>query len=290
MAPKFMKKPNNKTSSARLLVFGLILSWQVGFAVSPAVAEGNRFTMLGWVKQKLSPGDQARATSQIQTVRPPVMPQPAPTMGQMAASSSQMGQGLAPVPSRPPMNPQTVAAMGMAPQPQPQMLVPRAPGPRGPATVDELRHRAEFLATRGLTYKFGADHPSEGGMDCSGTMQFLLKSIGYTDIPRTSYNQYEWLEQKGTLRKVGFFRSPERAISDFRPGDLIFWGGTYDSGHKVSHVMVYLGRSRSGTHYIFGARGKKVKGLNGNGVDIFEYKPSSTGGRLVGYGRLPGLK
>ena len=114
MAPKFMKKPNNKTSSARLLVFGLILSWQVGFAVSPAVAEGNRFTMLGWVKQKLSPGDQARATSQIQTVRPPVMPQPAPTMGQMAASSSQMGQGLAPVPSRPPMNPQTVAAMGIS--------------------------------------------------------------------------------------------------------------------------------------------------------------------------------
>lgn len=165
-----------------------------------------------------------------------------------------------------------------------------APGPRGPATVSELRRRAEFLATRGLSYKFGGDHPTEGGMDCSGTMQFLLKSIGYADIPRTSYAQFEWLQRQGTLRKVGFFRSPERAISDFRPGDLIFWGGTYDSGHKVSHVMVYLGRSPAGTHFVFGARGKKTRGLNGNGVDIFEFKPESTGGRLVGYGSLPGLR
>ncbi|MCB1232873.1 MAG: C40 family peptidase [Verrucomicrobiae bacterium] len=141
-----------------------------------------------------------------------------------------------------------------------------------------------------MVYKFGGDHPNEGGMDCSGTMQFLLKSIGYSDIPRTSYAQFDWLKDKGTLRKVGFFRSPERAIRDFRPGDLIFWGGTYNSGHKVSHVMVYLGQGRNGTRYVFGARGTKVKGLNGNGVDIFEFKPESTGGRLVGYGPLPGLK
>jgi cell wall-associated NlpC family hydrolase len=160
----------------------------------------------------------------------------------------------------------------------------------GERSVQELRRRAEFLAGKGLTYKFGGDHPSEGGMDCSGTMQFLLKSMGYPDIPRTSYNQYNWLKEKGTLKNVGFFHSSDRAISKFRPGDLIFWGGTYNSGHKVSHVMIYMGKNRSGKHYIFGARGKKVKGLNGSGVDIFEYNPRSTGGRLIGYGRLPGLK
>lgn len=127
-------------------------------------------------------------------------------------------------------------------------------------------------------------------MDCSGTMQFLLKSIGYSDIPRTSYAQYDWLKEKGTLKKVGFFHKPSKAVRRFQPGDLIFWGGTYKSGHKVSHVMVYLGRSQNGTHYVFGARGKKVKGLNGNGVDIFQFRPESTGGKLVGYGRPPGLR
>ena len=127
-------------------------------------------------------------------------------------------------------------------------------------------------------------------MDCSGTMQFLLKSIGYHDIPRTSYDQFDWLKKQGTLRRVGFLRGPDKAVRNFRPGDLIFWGGTYNSGHRVSHVMIYLGQSRSGTHYVFGARGKKVKGLNGNGVDIFEYRPESTGGKLLGYGPLPGMR
>ncbi len=74
-----------------------------------------------------------------------------------------------------------------------------------------------------------------------------------------------------------------------KPGDLIFWGGTYKSGHKVSHVMVYLGQGDSGSHYMFGARGKKKKGLKGAGVDVFKlnagYQKS-----LVGYGSLPGVK
>ncbi len=274
-----------------------VLLIQALVPVSGVRADDGRFTVLGWVKGKLSPSEEARSGQRRSTVSPQ-----APVMGGMAASSASLATPPPGMVSGGPLQmPQTTASMGMVAPPQAMMPSPlpmvappapsiQAPGAYGPSTVAELRRRAEFLATRGLTYKFGADHPSEGGMDCSGTMQFLLKSIGYRDIPRTSYHQYEWLQKRGTLRKVGFFRSPERAIRDFRPGDLIFWGGTYNSGHKVSHVMVYLGRSRSGTHYIFGARGKSVKGLNGNGVDIFEYNPSSTGGRLVGYGRLPGLK
>jgi len=177
-----------------------------------------------------------------------------------------------------------------APEPRRQRSRSSASHFTGERSVAELRRRAEFLAGKGLTYKFGGDHPSEGGMDCSGTMQFLLKSMGYSDIPRTSYAQYQWLKGKGTLKNVGFFHRADRAVKKFQPGDLIFWGGTYDSGHKVSHVMIYLGQSRTGKQYVFGARGKKVKGLNGAGVDVFEFNPRSTGGRLVGYGRLPGLK
>lgn len=229
----------------------LVVGVVAGLGVFPAQADDDRFTVFGWMKHRVAPAESSRAARMMPTSA--TVPRPAPVS--MPGSS-----------------------VPIAAQVQ-----------RGPATLSELRRRAEYLASRGLTYKFGGDHPTEGGMDCSGTMQFLLKSIGYSDIPRTSYAQFEWLQGLGTLKKVGFFRSPERAIGDFRPGDLIFWGGTYSSGHKVSHVMVYLGRNPSGTHYVFGARGKKVRGLNGNGVDIFEFKPESTGGRLVGYGRLPGL-
>ena len=44
------------------------------------------------------------------------------------------------------------------------------------------------------------------------------------------------------------------------PGDLIFWGGTWKSGHRVSHVMIYMGfNPTDDTHYVFGARGKNIR-------------------------------
>lgn len=304
---------------------------------------------MGWVKQKLSPEEEARSAARASRLRPiqsDTAPAPPPadasgyqTVALMAPAQSQMAPPppasmpapelnpylstspamAAPpvVPSRPISRDQAVAADGVPPFSQP---MPPAPPPRpaaeptigrsapppppeparaesrppsgftGQRTVEELRRRAEYLSRQGLTYKFGGDHPSEGGMDCSGTMQFLLQSMGYPDIPRTSYDQFAWLGEQGTLKKIGVFHSAERAVNNLRPGDLVFWGGTYNSGHKVSHVMVYLGKSRGGTHYLFGARGKKVKGLNGAGVDIFEYHPGKDTDRLVGYGRLPGIK
>ena len=287
--------PPKRQLVSRWLMVGVL---GAAFLTASAEANDDRFSVFGWVKHKLSPEEEARSAARADRLRP----LSAPDSGLLAAHSATMNpNAVSVVPSRPPTGPATIAPPSPAPmapamiappppQPAPITVGPPPPGPTGPATVPELRRRAEFLATRGLGYKFGGDHPTEGGMDCSGTMQFLLKSIGYTDIPRTSYAQFDWLNRKGTLKKVGFFRSRERAIRNFRPGDLIFWGGTYNSGHKVSHVMIYLGRHRNGTHYVFGARGKKTKGLNGNGVDIFEFKPESTGGRLVGYGSLPGLR
>ncbi|MDF1853554.1 MAG: hypothetical protein P1U85_22145 [Verrucomicrobiales bacterium] len=52
--------------------------------------------------------------------------------------------------------------------------------------------------------------------------------------------------------------------------------------------MIYLGQSPDGTHYMFGARGKKMKGLFGSGVDIFTLK-SGYQKNLIGYGSLPGV-
>mgnify|MGYP006081214031 CR=1 FL=1 len=152
-----------------------------------------------------------------------------------------------------------------------------------------VRQRAETLAKFNLTYKFGGNHPSEGGMDCSATMKYLLADLGFSDMPRTSYHQYDWLKKNRTLNHSKTIPASMGGRRGIKPGDLIFWGGTYKSGHKVSHVMVYLGQGDSGSHYMFGVRGKKKKGLKGAGVDVFKlnagYQKS-----LVGYGSLPGVK
>lgn len=162
------------------------------------------------------------------------------------------------------------------------------PSPEMRQLVTVIRARAERIASFGLTYKFGGDHPTEGGMDCSGTMKFMLDDIGFSSMPPTSYHQYEWLKKNRTLHHTKTIPASMGGRKGINPGDLIFWGGTYDSGHKVSHVMIYLGQSGDGTHYMFGARGKKKKGLFGAGVDIFELS-SGYQKNLVGYGSLPGV-
>lgn len=162
------------------------------------------------------------------------------------------------------------------------------PSPEMMQLVTVIRARAEAVARLGLKYQFGDEHPTQGGMDCSGTMEYILSDIGFSDIPRTSYQQYDWLRKNRTLihsKSIPDHMGGRRGI---KPGDLIFWGGTYDSGHKVSHVMIYLGQGGDGTHYMFGARGKKKRGMFGSGVDIFTLD-SGYQKNLVGYGSLPGV-
>lgn len=154
--------------------------------------------------------------------------------------------------------------------------------------LNVIRERAEHISKFGLPYVFGGDHPSEGGLDCSGTMKFLLSDIGFPDMPRTSYDQYAWLRKARTLKHSKSIPDHMGGRKGIKPGDLIFWGGTYDSGHKVSHVMIYLGQGGDGTHYMFGARGKSKTGLHGSGVDIFKLE-SGYQKSLVGFGSLPGV-
>ncbi len=155
-------------------------------------------------------------------------------------------------------------------------------------TLDRLRAEAHALAEKRLTYIFGAANPDSGGLDCSATIQYLLKKIGVKDVPRTSYDQYAWLKKNKTLDDVYGKSAYKKLFKKLSPGDLIFWGGTYNSGHRVSHVMLYMGyNAETDKHYIFGARGKSVKGLTGCGVDIFEL--SQQKGRLIAHGKIPGL-
>ncbi len=156
-------------------------------------------------------------------------------------------------------------------------------------TLNELREEAHKLATQGLTYSFGADDPDSGGLDCSGAMQYLLKKIGVDDVPRTSYDQYDWLKKNKTLDDVYGKSASKKLFKKLSPGDLIFWGGTWKSGHRVSHVMLYMGYDpKEDKHWVFGARGKSSKGEFGNGVDLFELEPDR--GRLIAHGKIPGLK
>lgn len=151
-----------------------------------------------------------------------------------------------------------------------------------------LRNEAHKLAQEGLCYSFGADDPETGGLDCSGVVQYLLNKLGVDDVPRTSYDQYDWLKHEKTLDDVYGKNSTKKLFKKLSPGDLIFWGGTWDSGHRVSHVMIYMGYDKAvDKHYVFGARSKSSKGMFGNGVDIFELEPDR--GRLIACGKIPGL-
>jgi len=155
-------------------------------------------------------------------------------------------------------------------------------------TINQLREEAHKLADMGLNYIFGADNPKTGGLDCSGAVQYVLNKIGIQDVPRTSYDQYYWLKKKKLLDDVHGKGASKKLLKKLSPGDLIFWGGTWKSGHRVSHVMIYMGfNPTDDTHYVFGARGKTAEGLLGNGVDIFELDPDR--GRLIAHGKVPGL-
>lgn len=155
-------------------------------------------------------------------------------------------------------------------------------------TLTQLREEAHALAGKKLSYVFGADDPDSGGLDCSATVQYLLSRIGIKDVPRTSYDQYNWLKRKKLLDDVYGKGANSKLLKKLSPGDLIFWGGTWKSGHRVSHVMLYMGYDPTmNKHYVFGARSKSVTGLTGAGVDIFELDTER--GRLVAHGKIPGL-
>lgn len=164
-------------------------------------------------------------------------------------------------------------------------------------TRQALIRAALSLTTRKLHYQFGSNDPENGGMDCSGSVQYILKSIGLEDVPRSSFTLYQWVEKEGGLMKTpGVTAVDDPVFERLKPGDLLFWRGTYEPGKRkppISHVMIYLGTLREdGQGVVFGASdGRRFRGKRINGVSVFDWKlptPASQS-KFVGFAPVPGL-
>lgn len=149
-----------------------------------------------------------------------------------------------------------------------------------------------------LKYKFGGASPGAGGFDCSGSMYFVLRKAGLR-APRTSAQQYLWLRNAGETHTIpaGVTSLDDPSFSHLRPGDLLFWSGTYTPKDgrniNISHVSMYLGQEKDGRHVMVGAtKGRSYRGRRGDGYGVYDFKLPRKGSRskFIGYGTPVGLE
>jgi cell wall-associated NlpC family hydrolase len=157
------------------------------------------------------------------------------------------------------------------------------------------------LTKQNLNYTYGSADPANGGMDCSGFIYYVLRENGFTDVPRDSSQQYVWVRKAGNFHAVLSRHEDSFELDALKPGDLLFWTGTYniDRDPPVTHAMIYLGREkRTNKRIMVGASdGRTYDGKQRFGVSIFDFKlskPSNSNDAklspvFVGYGPIPGL-
>jgi peptidoglycan DL-endopeptidase CwlO len=137
-------------------------------------------------------------------------------------------------------------------------------------------------------------------MDCSGFIYYVLRENGVKDVPRDASGQYVWVRKAGTFRSVLSRDLDSFEFNELKPGDLLFWTGTYDveKDPPVTHTMIYLGENKeTGKPVMLGASdGRSFEGKRMSGVSVFDFKTASKKAtssgnhpRFVGYGRIPGL-
>jgi cell wall-associated NlpC family hydrolase len=163
-----------------------------------------------------------------------------------------------------------------------------------PRSVKKLITEALALADQNLSYKFGSTDPQNKGMDCSGTISYLLKQENIRDVPRQADEIYQWAWQKGDFYAVNGHRFGSFEFSEMKPGDLLFWSGTYpvQRDPAVTHVMMYLGRDKNNRPLMFGATsGRAFHGEARDGVGVFDFSvpPPHSKARFLGYGCIPHL-
>jgi peptidoglycan DL-endopeptidase CwlO len=170
-----------------------------------------------------------------------------------------------------------------------------------PASVQQLIKAALDLTKLNLTYTYGSAEPSAGGMDCSGTIYYLLRTQGLKDVPRDSSEQYSWARRHGQFFAVMSTEADGFEFADLQPGDLMFWSGTYKTERTVpiTHVMLYLGHEKgTGKRVMFGSSdGRSYHGVQRWGVSVFDFTmPKSDPAnpekhaKFVGYAHIPALR
>lgn len=167
-----------------------------------------------------------------------------------------------------------------------------------PPQVRHLLTLSLGLTRMNLGYVFGSADPTRGGMDCSGTVFHALGKAGVKGAPRQSDEMCAWVAEKTLLHRVDKADSLTHAeFASLRPGDLLFWSGTYETATPrkvpVTHVMIYLGRlKKGGRPVMFGASdGRVYQGEKRSGVSVFDFNLPKPGGtaRFYGYGLIPGI-
>src|SRR5436190_9386321 len=170
-----------------------------------------------------------------------------------------------------------------------------------PPKVRQIVDAGLELTKHNLGYTYGSADPANGGMDCSGFIYYVLKQNGFPDVPRDSSQQYVWLRKAGDFSAVLGRKEDSFELDDLKPGDLLFWRGTYniDRDPPITHTMIYLGREkRTNKRVMIGSSdGRTYDGKQRWGVSVFDFKmpppPKSGDAKIspvfVGYGRIPGM-
>ena len=170
-----------------------------------------------------------------------------------------------------------------------------------PPKVRQIIDAGLALTKQNLGYTYGSADPKNGGMDCSGFIYYVLQQNGFPDVPRDSSQQYIWVRKAGNFNAVLSRKEDSFELDALKPGDLLFWRGTYniDRDPPITHTMIYLGREkRTKKRVMVGASdGRTYDGKQRFGVSVFDFKlpppPNSGDAKIspvfVGYGRIPGL-
>ena len=127
-------------------------------------------------------------------------------------------------------------------------------------TGAQLITEVETLAKQaGEKYFYGGTSTTTG-FDCSGIIYAALLKLGYTNPPRTSEDQWAFVQKVSK--------------SQLAPGDLVFAQFPGDNA-SPGHVGIYIGGGN-----VFSAQDPQL----GIGVSSL----SSWAGNIVGYGKIPG--
>ena len=247
-------------------------------------------------QKKASPTPTPSPTPKSKSKRKQASPTPAPTESPAATETP------SPTPAENPTPSSSERAQGKKAWPNVSLSPEEIEDSDSyPLKVRQIIDAGLALTKQNLGYTYGSADPANGGMDCSGFVYYVLKQNGFPDAPRDSSQQYVWVRKGGNFKAVVSRKEDSFELDDLKPGDLLFWRGTYniDRDPPITHSMIYLGREkRTNKRVMVGSSdGRTYDGKQRWGVSVFDFKlpppPKSGDAKIspvfVGYGRIPGL-